>query len=150
MATECYRIEWTGRYSLSEASSRPEARKLGLYMVFASSTSTNPLYIGKATRLGTRINRHRQDWRSSPSELNTVRIAMGVLTSLDGKPATQKQLSDVEKFLIWHDRPKRNAESTKQRYTGRSIIVVSVGRKGRLVLASDKQLVKLIRTSRVA
>jgi hypothetical protein len=151
MATECYKIEWTGRYSLSEANSRPEARKLGLYIVYASSSSTIPLYIGKATEIGTRLKRHREGWQRvlSPSELNTLRIAIGVLTSLDGKPATPKQLSDVEKLYLCKYRPKRNAPSTMQRYSGRSMIVVSTGKKGRFVVASDKQLVKLIKASTV-
>lgn len=150
MGTQCYKIEWTGRYSLSQANSRPEARKLGLYMVFASSTSTIPLYIGKSTELGKRLNKHRQNWQQvlSPSALNALRIAIGVLTSLDGTPATPKQLSDVEKLYLCEYRPKRNAPSTMQRYTGRSIIVVSTGKKGRFILASDKQLVKLIKSAR--
>jgi hypothetical protein len=72
-----------------------------------------------------------------------------VLTSLDGKPATAEQLSDVEKVYPCRYCLKRNAPSTMQRYTGRSIIVVSTDKKGRFVFAYDKQLVKLIKASTV-
>jgi hypothetical protein len=152
MATECYKIEWTGFYSLSEANSRPEAKKLGLYVVFrrTSSGSRIPLYIGKATEIGTRLNKHRQEWQQilSPSVLNKLQIAIGVLTSLDGKPVTQKQLSDIEKLVLYEEHPERNAPSTKKAYTGRSLIVVNTGKMGRFITTHDKRLLKLIKVAR--
>jgi len=152
VATECYKIEWTGFYSLNEANSRPEARKAGLYIVFRFTPSggTEPMYIGKATEIGTRLNKHRQEWQQvlSPSALNKLKIAIGVLTSLDGKPATQKQLSDIEKLVLYVERPERNAPSTKRAYTGRSAIVVNTGKMGRFITTHDKRLLKLIKVAR--
>lgn len=150
MATECYKIEWTGYYSLRDVDSRPEARKLGLYVVYASKSSTIPLYIGKATEIRTRLNKHRQEWQQAltPGALNRLQVAIGVLTSLDGKPATQKQLSDIEKLYLCECRPKRNAPSTMKAYTGRPIIVINTGKMGRFIVTHDKRLLKLIKVAR--
>lgn len=150
MATQCYRIDWTGFYSLDEAESRPEARKLGLYGVYRFTPRRMPVYIGKATEIGTRLNKHRQEWRQllGPSVLNKYRVAIGVVTSLDGKPATQKQLRDIEKLVLCEARPERNAPSTKKGYAGPSIILVNTGKMGRWIDTHDKQLLKLIKVAR--
>jgi len=108
------------------------------------------LYIGKATEIRTRLEKHRQEWQQvlSPSVLNRLRIAIGVVTSLDGKPATQKQLSDIEKLVLCEERPERNARSTMKGYAGPSIIVVNTGKMGRWITTHDKQLLKLIKVAR--
>jgi hypothetical protein len=153
MATACYRIEWTGYYSLDKAKNQPEARKLGLYAVYKPTFSGERilLYVGKATEIGTRLNQHRQELQkfSSPEELNELQIAIGVLTSLDGKPATQVQLTDIESLFrnVYH--PKGNAKSTMMGYTGRSALVVSTGKieQFKKLTVHDKNLLKLIKDS---
>lgn len=152
MATECFKIDWTGYYSFNKAKSRPEARKLGLYAIYKPTFDERILlYVGKATDIGTRLNQHKQALQRlySPEELNEVQIAIGVLTSLDGKSVNQGQLKDVESLFINKYKPERNAPSTKRGYTGRSALVVSTGKTGRFnkLTTHDKALLILIKDS---
>jgi hypothetical protein len=152
MATECFKIEWTGYYSFNKATSRPEANKLGLYAIYKPTfDEKNLLYVGKATKIGTRLNQHRQALQrlSSPEEVNELQIAIGVLTLLDGKSANQGQLKDIESLFINRYKPERNAPSTKKGYTGRSALVVSTGKTGRFnkLTTHDKTLSILIKDS---
>jgi hypothetical protein len=155
MPTECYKIEWTGFYTLDKAHSQPEARKLGLYAVYKPVLFDEPIlwYIGKATEIGAQLNKHRQEWQKilSPEQLNELEITIGVLTSLDGMPATERQLGDVESLFLNEYHPKGNDPSTMKGYKGRSALVVSTGKrvKVRKLTAHDKNLVKLIKNSTV-
>lgn len=149
MATECFKIEWTGYYSLGNAQNRPEARKLGLYAIFKTDFDDRDLlYIGKAAEIGVRLTQHKQEWRQlySPEELDEVEIAIGVLTSLDGDPVNREQLKDIESLFINKYKPKRNAPSTKTGYRGRSALVVSTGKKGQFgnITTHDKRLITLL------
>jgi hypothetical protein len=152
MATECFKIEWTGYYSLDNAQNRPEARKLGLYAIFKPDFDERILlYIGKAAEIGARLTQHKQEWRQlySPEELDEVEIAIGVLTSLDGDPVDREQLKDIESLFINKYKPKRNAPSTKSAYRGRSALVVNTGKRGEFskITTHDKRLIALLEDS---
>jgi hypothetical protein len=149
VATQCFKIEWSGFYSLNEVKSQPEAKKLGLYVVYRTTPSgkRNLWYIGKATEIETRINQHKQQWQQgfTPRELNRLQVLIGVLTSLDGKPATQGQLRDIESLFINEYHPQGNAPSTMKGYRGRSVIIANIGKMGRFAVTHDKNLLKLLK-----
>jgi len=155
MATECFKIEWTGYYTVDEAHSQPEARKLGLYAVYKADFGEKTLlYIGKATGIGTRLNHYRQTLQKffPPEELKELQIYIGVLTSLDGESVDQKQLKNIESLFINVYKPERNGESTKKGYKGRSALVVSIGEIGKfkMLTAHDKKLRRLIKDAIVS
>lgn len=153
MATECFKIEWTGYYSLDKAKNQPEAKKLGLYAVYRVTSYGERIlwYLGKATEIRARLNQHIQSWQKAfpPRELDRLQITIGALTSLDGKSATQVQLKHIESMFLNEYHPKGNAKSTMKGYKGRSILVVSNGKIGQFskLTTHDKHLLKLLRAA---
>jgi len=147
---DCFKIDWSGFYPLNEAKSRPEARNLGLYAVYKPEANRKILwYVGKATEIGTRLNKHRQEWQQAltPKELDRLLVAIGVLSYLEGSHISPKQLNDIESLFRHEYNPKRNDKSTMKGYQGDSILVVSTGKIGQFdkLTVHDKPLLKLIR-----
>jgi len=128
---DCFKIDWSGFYSLNEAKNRPEANNLGLYAVYKPKSNRKFLwYIGKAKEIGARLNKHRQEWQQvlTPREMDRLQITIGVISPLEGSSISPKQLNDIESLFRHEYNPERNDKSTMKGYRGSSVLIVSTGK----------------------
>jgi len=147
---DCFKINWTGYYSLNEAKSCREAKKLGVYAVYRPIGGKKVLwYFGKATEIGARLDDHRKEWQQvlSQNQIGKLQVAIGVIEFLEGNQVSQKQLGHIESLYLNEYRPKRNNESTMKGYKGDSILIINTGKTGQFpkITVHDKPLLKLIR-----
>ena len=152
---DCFSITWSGFFTLDSAKSQPEARKLGLYAVYKPDSGKKLLwYLGKAKEIGTRLNKHRQDWQQvlTPAQMNRLQVAIGVLEPLEGSRISPTQLNDIESLFRHEYKPKRNDKSTTKGYTGRSVLVISSGKTGLFdkITVHNKALLKSIKDNLVS
>jgi len=153
MAIDCYKIEWTKPFSFKEAIARPEARQLGIYIIYRTINSKKKLwYIGKSQEVGRRIGEHQKGAsHTGDKDINKVSYSFGTIYSLSGSITTAvitpTQLHEVESFLINKLKPKGNGDSTKIRYKGTSLIVINTGKLVYLekIMAHNEDLLKLIK-----
>ena len=147
---DCFRIDWTGYYSLNDAIGRQEAKKLGVYAVYKPTTKKKSLwYFGKATNIGKRLDDHRKEWQQilSPTQMSKLQVAIGVIKLLEGEKVSQPQLKDTESLFINEYNPERNDPSTKKGYKGKSILIINTGKIGLFskITIHDKSLLKQIK-----
>jgi predicted GIY-YIG superfamily endonuclease len=151
---DCFKIDWTGYYSLNEAINRHEAKKMGVYAVYKPTTKKKSLwYFGKATNIGKRLDDHRKEWQQalSPVQMSKLQVAIGVVKSLEREKTSQPQLGYIESLFINEYKPERNDLSTKKGYKGKSVLIISAGKTGLFskITTHDKNLLKQIKDNLV-
>lgn len=117
---------------MDKAINQPEARKAGVYAIIMSDEWGNRelFYIGQAKELGQRITQHYQELSHAltQTQLANRSIYMGVIYSLDNVTNDIKpSLNDIESLFISRFQPQGN-KTAKQRYSGKSIIIINTGK----------------------
>lgn len=151
---DCFKIDWTGYYSLNDAINRHEANTMGVYAVYKPTTKKKSLwYFGKATNIGKRLDDHRKEWQQalSPVQMSKLQVAIGVVKFLEGEKVSQPQLGCIESLFINEYEPERNDPSTKKGYKRKSILIISTGKIGLFskITIHDKNLLKQIKDNLV-
>jgi len=154
MAIECFEVEWTRLFPYTEAESRPEAEKSGVYAKVIGKAKRIH-YVGKSQDLSRRTGDHRRNDRRAGTSSENRYISFGIIYTFKGKEkmrgCTPEQLNDIESYMRYAIKPKGNASSTVKQYKRRPLIVINTGKvlkPVQKIMTSNPELSKFIATKK--
>ena len=131
MQTDIFVIQWRGPYRLDRFFEYAQANHKGLYMVSRVFGGRESLrYIGMTwdQTVSKRLEQHPWLWE----ERGEVRVRVSEIEVEPGKRLTKKRLMDIERLLIFFNKPARNTQHYDRYNVRRRIILRNAGRRGPL------------------
>lgn len=145
---EFCRIEWSTLYSVDTAQTKRQAQNKGVYAIYEMSgrTPKKLLYIGEtySQTFATRLKQHKKEWFHTID--GKMSISFGKIYPFEGKRLTERQILDIESYLIHFYIPPCNTKG-KKRYAGRQIAIISLGERALLkkIVTSNNEVLTLIK-----